>query len=487
MKVKCKVCGEWFEKENVYCDHCAAKYGAERSNYDIDLFEDQRSYSAGDQAKADKKQARKDARSNTGHNKDKQAHEHTEETIRLPDFDTLKDLKIPFEGRQKKQTEGRQKSPFGAIKSIIFFMVFMNIITGVFRSIDLSDFGDLFEEFTSSDDISVTEEVVVENEEISINNRPEFPMNPSRDYTGELSPIDITAEGVYEGTLSTATYINYDTKHMRFDLKDENFSGQYETPVYISVSKGLNDIGYYFDVWDQSTLKMLGTYTLDSNAFSEGSFIGNPEGEFYDDPDMDDLKANYDGIEFEGRLALPYTIENDVNYFNLEAKKINDDPSLLARYTFWENEYSEDFISENSDFSITFYTYETAQGYPHSSMYYDGVFAITDGEITYPTMPFYLSDDGNIYAYMDYMDTETLTIRDADFDEYHYYDEVDTQLYRYYPIQHADSIYTLEFIGQVYSDDNDQTHVDGTFHVTGRSDGLDNISKDFSTIYIDAN
>lgn len=465
MKVKCKVCSGWFERENIYCDHCAAKYGTDRSKYDINLLETPQSYTDKNQNSIDK------------------IHTHKEAHTAIPNLDTLKDLKMPFEGRQKTTSQERKKSPRGIFRSILLFMVFINVITGILGSIEFSDFGDLFNEFLSGDDV-----VVVTREDFTEKiGKSEFPMNSPRDFTGDFTSIENTPEGIYEGTLSTASYINYDTKNMRFDLKDDNYSGQYQTPIYITIASGSENTAYFFDIWDQNTLKMLGTYVLDTTAFNEGIFIGNPEGKLYDDPNMDDLKGQYKDDLLQGRLALPYTIESDINYFDFEAHKINDDPTILSHYSFWENEFTEDFISEDSNLSITFYTHETPQGYPHSSMYYDGVFAISDGDTTYPSMPFYLSEDGELYALMDYMDTPNLTIRDLDFEEYLYYDEVDTQLYRYFPIHSAKSIYTLEFKGQVYRDDNDQTRVDGSFYVTNRSDGLNDVSKEFSTVYIDAN
>lgn len=274
---------------------------------------------------------------------------------------------------------------------------------------------------------------------------------------------------------------------MRFDLKDKNFSGSYETPIFITIAPNNDNSIYYFDIWDQQSLKMLGAYSLAAKAFTNGTFTGNPNGQSYDDPNIDDLKGTYDDSGFEGRLALPYTIENDVNYFNVIASKINDDPDVLLYDSFWENEYTESFMSDDGKFIVDFYTYEIPQGHPHSSMYYDGVFSISDGDITYPIMPFYLSDEGEIFAYVEYMDAENLIIRDIDINRYMYFDDVDTQLYHYNPVSKPNPLYTLEFEGNVYSNDDNQTMIDGSFYITNRNDGQEDVSKDFTITYIDAN
>ena len=112
MKVKCKVCNGWFERDNVYCDHCAAKYGSERSIYDIDFFEDQRSYTADDQAKIDKKQAHNSSQKHSSTSTHEKSQDHTDASSPIPNLDTLRDLKKPFENKNQGPSQHKNKSPF---------------------------------------------------------------------------------------------------------------------------------------------------------------------------------------------------------------------------------------------------------------------------------------------------------------------------------------------------------------------------------------
>lgn len=469
MKVKCKVCGEWFEKEDRYCDHCSAKYGSEKSAYDMDLFNEERFHRNGEI-------------STTPNNKQTQEQKQVKvstqkktASTKAPDLDTLRDLKN--NRSQKANNQEKMKLPSNILKGVIFLIVLINLFANLMDDQDDYYFDDdtSFEE-TSVEETSSFDEV-----------KKEFPMNSERNFTGEVTPIPTTAEGIYEGVLSTATYLNFDSKNMRFDLKDEDYSAIYKTPIYISITKIVESNEYYMDVWDKNTLKILGTYILPQGSFDDlsGIVTGEPHQNFYDDPSTVDFDGLYSGTSLSGRLALPYTIENEINYFDFSVEKINDDTSEITAFSYFENETVETFISNDGTTRIDFYTYVQDQGYPHSSMYYDGVFVFVDGENTYPPMPFYMSDDGELYAYMEILDSEALTIRDADFNEYMYYDELDTQLYRYHPVKDESLLYRIEFIGQIYAD-SDDTKVDGSFYVTNDSRGYDDYRKDFTIIYTES-
>lgn len=455
MKVRCKVCGEWFEKENLYCDHCAAKYGAERSRYDVDLFEDQRSFSKEDREKMNKKK-------------------------KTPNFDTMRDLRPP-----KTEDHGnrpKKKSFSNTIRGVIFFFIFLNIIINVVADMDFDDF---INELIGGNDTSV----VYEDEAVEIvesTEKKSFPKNTVQNYGGDVSLVHQEPLGIYEGYLSTDTYLNFDTKEMRFDLEDENYSGSYELPIFITITEIPDDAEYYMDIWDQNTLKTLGTYVINSSYFTSetrGEFDGNPSQYFYNEEDYIELDAVYDEYFMSGRLALPYTIDNEVNYFDFVVSKVNDDSSALIANSYLENEHLETFSSDDEQISVDFYTYGVPQGYPHSSMYYDGILAISDGDEGYPPIPFNISDNGEIYADMSYMNTGALTIKDKDFSEYVYYDDVDTQFYRYYPISDEDPVYDIKFIGTIYSEE-DSTIIEGSYSIYNRNDGENEIYKTFTIEYL---
>lgn len=469
MKVKCKVCGGWFEKDNIYCDYCAAKIGTERSQYDIDLFEDQRSFSKEEQVKRSKKQEQKNTKD---HN--------TEGTpSKLPDLDTLRDLRPQS---SNKNTTGKRKKNIETIKVIGLVLVLINIIAGIF---DISDFigsstsdnFSFYEDSISNDSTSIiTEEVVPIHSD--------FPENPHYDYSGTYSLISQQPEGIYLGTLSTETYLNFDTKEMRIDLKDQDYSGIYATNILITISKTGDKDAYYMDLWDENTLKMLGSYLLPIETFTgtTGPLAGDPAQKFYDDTDMTDLNGEFFDTLLNGRLALPYTVDNEVNYFDFSVEKINDDTTPIFKRSYLENEYLEEFMNDDASLSIDFYTHGEEQGYPHSSMYYQGVFVLSDGDNAYPPMPFYLSDDGQIYAYMEQLDTDILAIRDADMDNYFYFDDVDTQFYRYYPKKSADVLYSFELTGEIFKEDG-ITKIKGDYEITHQKNGTDTIYQDFIVDY----
>lgn len=457
MKVKCKVCGEWFEKENLYCDHCAAKYGSERSRYDIDLFEDQRSFSKEDKEKIDRKKS----------------------TSHQASSKPLKELRP----KQEDNETGKKKSFKNTFRAIVFFFVLLNILMNIMADMDIDDF--IGELINGDNGAVVYEEAAVPIDEYS--EQESFPINTILDYSGDTSAINHYPQGIYQGDLWTSSYLNFDTKEMRFDISDKDYSGIYKLPIFITVTPGTTDDEYYMDVWDQNTLKTLGTYIVEASYFtgeSQGDFEGNPSHLFYDEADYTELEASYDDISIDGRLALPYTIDNEINYFNFSVEKVNDDASLLISQSYLENEYFESFISEDGQLSINFYTYGTPQGYPHSSMYYDGVFVLSDGDNAYPPLPFYVSVDGDIYADMSVLDTAALTIRDKDFSDTVYYDDVDTQLYRYFPIFEGESLYDLELSAQVY-EDGEISKIDGQYRVYNHSDGQDEYFKSFTLNFVE--
>jgi len=474
MKVRCKVCGQKFDKENVYCDHCAAKYGAERSQYDVNLFEDQRSMTEADRQKANRKSDRKSDKKTIKKTAPKRLPKEVSE--KLPDFDTLRDLRPSR--KTSDDTRGRKRSPKSIFRTIIFFIVFMNIISGVLEDFDFEDL------FSSNDDSYVMQEEAVE---IAPDDVPDFPMNEDRNFYGDYSDIAVNAEGIYEGRLSTNTYLNFDSRQMRFELKDHDFTGEYQTPIYLTLSKSSDDSAYFFDVWDKNTLKMLGSYTvpIDFNRDDSNTFTGVPTQDIYDGSNVDDLKGDYVDDALYARLALPYTIDNEIYYFDLNVTKVNDDTSELMRLSYLENEYVESFISDDGLISLDIYTYEEAQGYPHSSMYYDGVFVLYDVDNSYPPMPFVINDD-SIYASMDYMDTMSLTLRDNDFDEFYYFDNVDTQYYQYYPIEKNDVLYTFTLSADIIWEDDIPT-IKGTYSVLPTADDENATFTEFEVEYIEGN
>jgi hypothetical protein len=457
MKVKCKVCGEYFEKENVYCDFCAAKYGAEKSKYDdVDLFENAQSMTS--KSKKIHKEPQENKKSSSSRPEP------------IPDLDTSRELRKP------------RKKPRNIFRSIIFFIVFMNIITGFLRDSNVNNVEDFFDDVSNE----ITEEVVREtsNDDITYD-RPSFPQNTPIDVQGSASAIKDYPEGIYEGLLSTQTYLNYESKELRFEIASDDYKEIYQLPIYISLTATDDASSYYFDVWDQNTLKLLGSYNIPAGSFEGESleFVGDPTSSLYDDPDYFDLQGQFEGLSISGRLALPYTIDNEIYYFEFEVEKANDDASSLLTRSYIENEYYESFMSDDGSISLDIYTYEAEQGYPHSSMYYDGIFVLTDGSNSFPPMPFYLTD-GALYAEFDYMDTDTLTIRETDFDDYLYYDEVDTQLYRYFPIQHEDARYTFYIDAEVINE-GDDLFLKGSYQVYNRNDGYKDQSQDFYVRYVE--
>lgn len=470
MKVKCNVCGEWFNKDNVYCDHCAAKYGSERSNYDVELF---KNMSSSSKREDDKKRQSVSSEKSKKEVKRDEKRTARQEAKTLPNFDTQRDLTPPK----------KKKSSRGAFRSIILFVVFMNIITGFIREADFDFIDDFFDD-TQEEFMEETNGDYASSEVI-VAKTPEFPMNPERQYDGDWSFIAENPIGIYTGTLSTSTYLDYESKDLRFQMKSNDYSAEYTNPIYISLSNNEENTTYFFDIWDQNTLKLLGSYELTNSPFNSDnkSLTGEPIHAFYDDETTTDLKGSYDDHQISGRIALPYTISNETYYFEFHATKINDDVDLLLYDSYFENEFYESFISDDEVVSLDVYTYEKAQGYPHSSMYYDGVLVLSDNDDFYPPVPFYIEED-HLFTTVDSIDTEQLILKDTDFNNYLYYDDVDTQLYKFYPRYQGESNYTLSIDAYIISE-NDELFLKGTYDIYNRNDGYEPISKDFSVKYVE--
>lgn len=464
MKVKCKVCGAYFEKEDVYCDFCSAKYGSEKSQFDdMDLFESEKF-----------KLEREDrATSRAEKNEEKRERNSSLKDIareRIPDLDTARELKK------------MRKKPKNIFRSVILLIVFMNIISGFIRDAEFDDIVDLFDDNSNNTIEEIAVPVTVED---SMSMQEAFPLNDAFNFEGDTTAITTRANGIYQGTLSTATYLNYESKALRFPISDDNYEGTYELPIYITISRADDAGAYFFDVWDQNTLKMLASYEVPNTSFTADNFEfqGEPIADFLDDPDMVDLHGKIDEEDLHGRMALPYTIDNDIFYFEFDVEKINDDPARLLNKSYIDNEYYEGFRSDDGNINLDIYTYEQAQGYPHSSMYYDGVFVLSDGDNTYPPMPFYVTD-GQFFAEFDYLDSNALTLRETGFDDYIYYDELDTQLYKYHPISKADTRYTFYIIAEIISD-GDDTVLKGSYELYNRNDGYEDESHDFSVSFVE--
>lgn len=453
MKVKCKVCGHWFEDSDVYCDYCASKYGSVKSQYDdAQLFKN----TAVEKGNEKRSTAKKEVLKPFQNDKKEQ------------DYDNDYDDATPK--RNKTTLKRASKKPAkGLFRSIIFFIVFINIISGIIRDSDLGNFfNDVKEEFEN--------EAVYEEEAVPISEM--FEENGSWDFNGSVSPVIDIPTGIFEGTLFSTTALDFDNKILRFNATGNDNNGVYEWPIYATVSEISDDDTFYFDVWDQSSLKMLGTYEIAFNDFinDESTFNGEPLQTFYDDDRTVDLTGQVNDVFLSGRLALPYTIENDLAYFEFDLAKINDDPLPLVSQTYIENEYYESFASDDGEILLEIYTYDEPQGYPHISMYYDGVFVLSDGDAYYPPMPFYLNDD-QLFATFDHMDTEALTVRESDFEDCMYYDDVDTQLYMYHPTKESNVLYTLDLEAAVFTVD-DTLQLKGSYRIYETPDEP-SISKDF--------
>lgn len=461
MKVKCKVCGAYFEEEDVYCSFCSAKYGAEKSQYDdMDLFESEKFKLEKEDRAAAKSEKNEEKRNRNSSLKDIPKE-------RIPDLDTTRELKK------------MQKKPKNIFRSVILLIVFMNIISGFIRDAEFDDIVDMFDN-SSNEEITVP---VTVDDAVAV--QEAFPLNDAFNFEGDTTAVTTRANGIYQGLLSTATYLNYESKELRFPISDDDYKGTYELPIYITISRADDAGAYFFDVWDQNTLKMLASYEVPNTSFTADNFEfqGEPIADFLDDPETVDLLGKIDEQNLHGRMALPYTITNDIFYFEFDVEKINDDPAMLLTKSYIKNEYYEGFLSDDGNISLDIYTYEQAQGYPHSSMYYDGVFVLSDGDNTYPPMPFYIEDD-QFFAEFDYLDTAVLALRETGFNDYIYYDELDTQLYKYHPISIPDTRYTFCISAEIISN-GDETLLKGDYEIYNRNDGYEDEIHDFSLSFVE--
>lgn len=451
MKVKCKVCGEWFEKENLYCDHCASKYGTKPSQFDVNLFENQPSFS----------EEKKDNMETKTPSNDMPKLDNIPELESMPELDDIPDTD-DYDKHKKKNT-------------VSFFIWLLLAIIFSFSDTGIRFIHNSIEDFYTS--------FVYENEAV------EIVENTIRDYSGDVSMVSQEPLGIYEGYLSTDSYLNFDTKDMRFDVEHDSSSDIYMLPIFITLMESTKENNYYVDVWDQHTLKTLGTYIVSKSEFTsevKGAFSGNPSQSFYDKEDTIELKATYDDYFIEGRLILPYTTDHELSCFDFLVSKINDDNSLLINDSFLGNEHFEAFESDDSQFYVVLRTFDMPQGHPHCSMYYDGVLRLSDGDETYPPVPFYVGDNGEIQTDISYINSPTLTIKDKESLRYLYCDWVDTQFYVYSPVNPNDTLYDMNFSGVLHSNEHHR-FIEGSYSIYNSDDGKDDIHKTFTIKHIEQN
>ncbi len=275
MKVKCKVCGEWFERENRYCDFCAAKYGAEKTRQEIESNTDIRGAERDlpSMKAQDLKQILLERRKEHKKSTDQKYEDTTHHS-----YEYDRKVNIPKKGRTA-QKPPKTKSVwaifitiFVILKLIGGFAGFVGHKIDVYRTGNAMNRSTIVEESVEVDsddymDISEDEEgvffrgdgLIVDEHIVSID------LDPVGVYSGDMEIISIDQQSPTDAVWLEFDGVDGDEIVDEFEMRD----------IYVIIQKDL-DINYVeLTIYDRDTNEIIDSKTISRRTFDTGENVNS--------------------------------------------------------------------------------------------------------------------------------------------------------------------------------------------------------------------